>query len=63
MATLKHGPVFCHYLVIDNGSVFLQDFFGLLIEFSGYFMDLVFMFTASAAHSYSPAHPMNFKPS
>ncbi len=47
--------------IIDNGSIILQDFFGLQIEFAGYFMYLVFLTADRTPHAHSPAHTVYFQ--
>jgi len=47
--------------IIDDAGVSRQDLLGLLIEFLGDFMDIVFFFAPGASHPYPPAHAMHLQ--
>ena len=47
--------------IVDDGSIALEDFFGLTVKVAGYFMDLVFLAADGAAHAHPSALTMDFK--
>lgn len=49
------------FLIIDNCRVSFQNLFRLSIEFTGHFVDLVFLPTHRTSHAYSPTHAMYFE--
>lgn len=49
------------FSIIDDGGITFENFFGFAVEFSGYFMNLVFLAAGGAAHAYPSALAMDFK--